>query len=93
MRLSISHGLVSKIKPNLPILGINHELSGIMVNKGRIHMELRYFRDIFWKLIKLNDELRLEIRENGRFRKITERSIRGIKNFLIWISNRGEIKE
>ena len=47
MRSSISHGLVSKIKPNLPILGINHELSGIMVNKGRIHKELRYFRDIF----------------------------------------------
>ena len=28
-----------------------------MVNKGRIHMELMYFRDIFWKLIKLDDEL------------------------------------
>ena len=58
MRSSISHGLVSKIIPNLPILGIYNELSGIMVNKGRIHMELRYFRDIFWKLIKLDDELR-----------------------------------
>ena len=57
-RSSISHGLVSKIKPNLPILGINHELKGIMVNKGPIHRELRYFRDIFWKLIKLDDELR-----------------------------------
>ena len=58
MRSSISHGLVSKIKPNLPILGIYHELKGIMVNKGRIHRELRYFREIFWKLIKLDDELR-----------------------------------
>ena len=46
-RSSISHGLVSKIKPNLPILGIYNELSGIMVNKGRIHRELRYFWDIF----------------------------------------------
>ena len=58
MRSSISRDIVSKIKPNLPILGINHELKGIMVNKGRIHRELRYFRDIFWKLIKLDDELR-----------------------------------
>ena len=64
-----------------------------MVNKGRIHRELRYFRDIFWKLIKLDDELRWEIRENGRFRKKTQRSIHGIKNHSIWISNRGEIKE
>ena len=64
-----------------------------MVNKGRIHRELRYFQDIFWKLIKLDNELRREIRENGRFRKITPRSIQGIKNHSIWISNRGEIKE
>ena len=48
---AISHGLVSKIIPSLPILGINSELKGIMVNKGRIHRELRYFRDIFWRLI------------------------------------------
>ena len=47
-----------KIIPNLPIWGIKSELKGIMVNKGRIHRELRYFRDIFWKLIKLDDELR-----------------------------------
>ena len=46
-RSSISHGLVSKIKPNLPIFGIYNELSCIMVNKGRIHIELRYFLDIF----------------------------------------------
>ena len=58
MRSSISHGLVSKIKPNLLILGIYNELSGITVNKGRIQRELRYFRDIFWKLTKLDGELR-----------------------------------
>ena len=58
VRSLISHGLASKIKPNLPILGIYNELSGIMVNKGRIHRELRYFRDIFWNLVKLDDELR-----------------------------------
>ena len=46
-RSSISHGLVSKIIPNLPILGIKRELRGIMVNTGRIHREFRYFRDIF----------------------------------------------
>ena len=43
MRSSISHGLVSKIKPNLPILGIYNKLKGIMLNKGRIHSELMYF--------------------------------------------------
>ena len=47
-----------KINSNLPILGIYKELSGIMVNKGQIHRELRYFRDIFWNLVKLDDELR-----------------------------------
>ena len=54
----ISHGLVSKIKPNLPNWGIKSDLKGIMVNKGQIYMELRYFRDIFWNLVKLDDELR-----------------------------------
>ena len=92
-RSSISYGLVSKIIPNLPIWGINHELKGIMVNKGRIHRELRYFREIFWNLVKLDDELRWEIRENGVFRKITQRSICGMKNRSIWISNHGEIKD
>ena len=92
-RSSISHGLVWKINPNLSIWGIKSELKGIMVNKGRIHRELRYFRDIFWNLVKLDNELRWEIRENGIFRKITQRSIRGIKNRSIWISNHGEIKD
>ena len=54
-----------------------------MVNKGRIHRELRYFQEIFWNFVKLDDELRREIRENGIFRKITQRSIRGIKNCSI----------
>ena len=31
--------------------------------------------------------------ENGVFRKKTQRSIRGIKNRSIWISNHGEIKD
>ena len=93
VRSSISHGLVSKIKPNLPILGIYNELKGIMVSKGRIHKELRYFRDIFWKLIKLDNKLRWEIRENGGSRKITQRSIHRIKNHSIWVSNSGEIKD
>ena len=61
-----------------------------MVNKGQIHREIRYFREIFWNLIKLDDKLMIEIRE---FRKITQRRIHRIKNHSIWISNRGEIKE
>ena len=35
----------------------------------------------------------IEIRENGRFKKITQIQIHGIKNHSIWISIRGEIKE
>ena len=92
-RSSISRGIASKIIPNLPIWGINSEFKGIMVNKGRIHRELRNFRDIFWNLVKLDDELRWEIREIDVFRKKTQRSIRGIKNRSIWISNHGEIKD
>ena len=63
-----------------------------MVNKGRIHKEFRYFRDIFWNLVKLDDELRWEIRENGVFRKITSKRIHGIKNNQIWTWIRGEIE-
>ena len=41
-----------------------------MVNKGRIYEEITDFGEIFWNLIKSDDELVIEIRENGRFRKI-----------------------
>ena len=51
-----------------------------MVNKDRIHGEIRDFREIFWNLIKSADELVIEIRENSRFRKITQRRIHGIKS-------------
>ena len=64
-----------------------------MVNKGQIHKEIRDFREIFWNLIKSYNELVIEIRENGGFRKITQRRIHIIKNHSIWISIRGEIKE
>ena len=64
-----------------------------MVNKGRIHGEIRDFREIFGNLIKSHNKLVIEIRENGRFIKITQRQINGIKNHSIWISIRGEIKE
>ena len=64
-----------------------------MGNKGRIHKEIRDFRKIFWNLIKLDEELVIEIRENDRFRKITQRQIHRIKNHSIWISIHGEIKE
>ena len=64
-----------------------------MVNKGRIHREIRYFREIFWNLIKSDDELVIKNREHGRVGMITQRRIHGIKNHSIWISIRGEIKE
>ena len=37
-----------------------------MVNKGRIHKEIRKFMMISSNLIKLDDELMIEIGENGR---------------------------
>ena len=37
-----------------------------MVNKGRIHREIRNFLMYFSKLIKLNNELMIEIGENSK---------------------------
>ena len=65
-------------------------LGGLVFDERR---QIIYFQKIFWNMIKLDDELVIEIRENIRFRKITQRCIHGIKNHSIWISNRGEIKE
>ena len=42
------------------------ELRGIIVNKGRIHRELGKFMMISSILIKLENELMIEIGENGR---------------------------
>ena len=38
-----------------------------MVNKGRIHREIRKFMMISLNLIKSDNELMREIEENGRF--------------------------
>ena len=54
-----------------------------MVNKGQIHREIRDFREIFWNMIKSDDDSVIEIRKNGRFRKITLRRIHEIKNHSI----------
>ena len=64
MRSLILHGLVSKIKPNLPILGYCIELKGIMVNKGQIHREIRNFLTYSSKLIKSDEKSMVEIGEN-----------------------------
>ena len=64
-----------------------------MVNKGQIHGEIRDFREIFQNSIKLDDELVIEIRQNGRFRQITQRQIHGVKNHSIWINIHRKINE
>ena len=51
-----------------------------MVNKGRIHREIKKFMMISLKLIKSDDESMVEIGENGRLRKITSNRFHGIKN-------------
>ena len=63
MRSSIARGLLSKLVPNLPIYRKYLKLRGIIVNKGRIHRELRKFMMISLILIKSNDELMKEIVE------------------------------
>ena len=63
------------------------------MNRGRINEELRYFRSAFQNLIKLDNELRLQIRELDNFRKITKRRIYEITNHIIWIKIRGEINK
>ena len=51
-----------------------------MVNKGRIHKELEKFMMISSILIKSEDELMIQIGENGRLRKRTSRRFHEIKN-------------
>ena len=46
MRSLNTRGNFSKIILNIPILRNNYELKSIVVNKGRIHGEVRYFLDI-----------------------------------------------
>ena len=56
-----------------------------MVIKGRIHGELGKFEIYLWNLVKLDDELRLEIGQFMILRKITQLQIHGIKNQVIWM--------
>ena len=42
------------------------ELKGKIVNKGRIHRELRKFMEISLNLIKSDNESMVEVRENDR---------------------------
>ena len=92
-RSSISHCLVSKIIPNLPIWWKYLKLMGIMVNNGWIHRELRKFMMISLNLIKSDYELMLEIRENAKLWKITSRRFHRIKNHRIWLWFHREIED
>ena len=51
-----------------------------MVNKGRIHREIRKFLMFSSKLIKSDDELMIEIGENSKLWKRTSNRFHGIKN-------------
>ena len=63
-----------------------------MVIKGPIHGELGKFKRYLWNSVKSDDELRLEIGRFSILRKITQNRIHGIKNQVIWIRIRREIK-
>ena len=65
----------------------------MMVNKGRIHRELRYFLSILQIRSKLDNELKYKIMDFSNFRKTTPRGIHEIKTHSIWIKIHGEIKE
>ena len=45
------------------------------------------------KLIKSDNELMIEIGENGKLRKRTSNRLHGIKNHRIWTRFRGEIED
>ena len=64
-----------------------------MVNKGRIHKEIRKFLIYSSKLIKSHHELLIEIGENGKLWKRTSNQFHGIKNYRIWFWFRGEIED
>ena len=55
-----------------------------MVNKGRIHREIRKFFEYSSKLIKSDNGLMIEIQENGKLGKLTSNQFHGIKNHRIW---------
>ena len=63
-----------------------------MINKGRIHREISYFREIFWKMIKSDDELVIENRENGIFRKIDVSTESKITRFGLVIADKSKSK-
>ena len=52
----------------------------MVVNKGRIHREIRYFQGISSNSIKTDDKFRSEIMDFHIFRKITQRQIHRIKS-------------
>ena len=54
-----------------------------MVNKGRIHKELRDFLMKSSNLIKSDEKLMAEIGENGTIRKKTSNRFHGLKNHRI----------
>ena len=64
-----------------------------MINKGRIHREISKFLMYSSKLIKSDNELMIEIGENGKLWKRTSNRFHGIKNHQIWSWFRGEIKD
>ena len=74
-----------------PILKINHKLNSIEVKKGQIHRELRDFLRNLWNSIKLDNEIRWEIKGFDKFGKRTQRRIHLIKIHWIWIMICGEI--
>ena len=64
-----------------------------MLSESQINGELEKFFRYIQNLIKLDNELRWEIRKFIIFIKKTPRKIHRIKNISIWISICKEIKE
>ena len=54
-----------------------------MVNKGRIHKEIKKSMMISSKLIQPDNESMIEIEENGKLRERTSNRFHGIKNHQI----------
>ena len=71
---------VKKKLPSSPVLRFNQELISIIVNKCRIHGEIREFLRYSSNSIKSDDELRLEIRDFSKFGKKTTRRTQNKKS-------------
>ena len=91
-----NHAIIKYTGPRIKIktkLTLNSRFIITEMSKCRIHEELACVLLVFWNSIKLDEDLRWEIRGDYKFRKKTIRFIHRIKNLSNRIYIYREIKE